>query len=68
MWFNPQRLPYFHVEFGLNKGFVHVIDDKKKKKKHFKSNLGLDVIRGMLCLPEEDMYCHQRHESVEAQK
>ena len=41
---------------------------KKKKKKHFKSNLDLDVIRGMLCLPEEDMYCHQRHESVEAQK
>ncbi|KAG6755390.1 hypothetical protein POTOM_041211 [Populus tomentosa] len=25
----PKNFPYFHVEFGLNRGFVHVIDDKK---------------------------------------
>lgn len=60
----PKDFPYFHVEFGLNKGFVHVIDDEKQ----FKSNLGLNVIRGMLQLPEEDMYRRRKHESVEAQK
>lgn len=60
----PKDFPYFHVEFGLNKGFVHVIDDEKE----FKSNFGLNVLRGMLQLPEEDMYRRRRHESVEAQK
>ncbi|CBI26380.3 uncharacterized protein LOC100264750 [Vitis vinifera] len=60
----PKDFPYFHVEFGLNKGFVHVIDDEKQ----FKSSLGLDVIRGMLRLPEEDMHRRRRHESAEAQK
>ncbi|KAF5200920.1 Cwf19-like protein [Thalictrum thalictroides] len=39
----PQNFPYFHVEFGLDKGFVHVIDDEKQ----FNTNLGLNVIRGM---------------------
>ncbi|KAK3190252.1 hypothetical protein Dsin_029813 [Dipteronia sinensis] len=60
----PKDFPYFHVEFGLNKGFVHVIDDEKQ----FKSSLGLNVIRGMLELAEEDMHRRRRHESVEAQK
>ncbi|KAK0576484.1 hypothetical protein LWI29_018224 [Acer saccharum] len=36
----PKDFPYFHVEFGLDKGFVHVIDDEKQ----FKSSFGLDVI------------------------
>lgn len=60
----PKGFPYFHVEFGLNKGFVHVIDDEKE----FKSSLGLNVIRGMLHLAEEDMYRRQRYEKVEVQK
>ncbi|KAF5197266.1 Cwf19-like protein, partial [Thalictrum thalictroides] len=60
----PKNFPYFHVEFGLDKGFVHVIDDEKQ----FNTNLGLNVIRGMLQLPEEDMYRRRKHESVEAQK
>ncbi|XP_006838815.2 CWF19-like protein 2 isoform X1 [Amborella trichopoda] len=60
----PKNFPYFHVEFGLQRGFVHVIDDEKQ----FKSNMGLNVIRGMLELPEEDMYRRRQHESVEAQK
>ncbi|KAK3231091.1 hypothetical protein Dsin_002972 [Dipteronia sinensis] len=60
----PTDFPYFHVEFGLDKGYVHVIDDEKQ----FKSSLGLDVIRGMLQLPEEDMHRRRRHESVAAQK
>ncbi|KAE8731905.1 CwfJ-like family protein, putative isoform 2 [Hibiscus syriacus] len=60
----PKNFPYFHVEFGLNKGFVHVIDDESQ----FKSSLGLNVIRGMLQLAEEDIYRRRRHQSVEDQK
>ncbi|KAI8009305.1 CWF19-like protein 2 [Camellia lanceoleosa] len=60
----PKDFPYFHVEFGLNKGFVHVVDDEKQ----FKSNFGLNVIGGMLRLLEEDMYGRRKHDSVETQK
>ncbi|CAN4088766.1 unnamed protein product [Withania somnifera] len=39
---NPKGFsPYFHVEFGLNKGFVHVIDDEKQ----FSSSFGLNTWR-----------------------
>lgn len=60
----PKNFPYFHVEFGLDEGFVHVIDNERD----FKSSFGLNVIRGMLELPEEDMYRRRRHESFEAQR
>ncbi|CAI9118271.1 OLC1v1019814C1 [Oldenlandia corymbosa var. corymbosa] len=60
----PKNFPYFHVEFGLDKGFVHVIDDETQ----FKSNFGLNVIRGMLRLPAEDMHSRRKHESIEVQK
>lgn len=60
----PKNFPYFHVEFGLDDGFVHVIDNERD----FKSSFGLNVIRGMLELPEEDMYRRRRQESVEAQR
>lgn len=60
----PKHFPYFHVEFGLNKGFVHVIDDESQ----FNTNLGLNVIRGMLQLAEEDMYRRRRYEAVDVQK
>ncbi|KAI9088608.1 hypothetical protein K1719_029722 [Acacia pycnantha] len=60
----PQHFPYFHVEFGLNKGYVHVIDDEKRVN----SNFGLNVIRGMLHLAEEDMYQPHRYEAVDVQK
>ncbi|CAL0320768.1 unnamed protein product [Lupinus luteus] len=60
----PKHFPYFHVEFGLNKGFVHVIDDEKQ----FKTNLGLNVIRGMLHLAEEDMYRRRQYDAAEVQK
>jgi hypothetical protein len=59
----PKDFPYSHVEFGLHRGFVHGIDDKK----NFKSILG-NVMRGMLHLPEEDMYRRQRHGSMESHK
>ncbi|KAJ9167336.1 hypothetical protein P3X46_021999 [Hevea brasiliensis] len=60
----PKDFPYFHVEFGLNSGFVHVINDEMQ----FKSTFGLDVIRGMLRLPEEEVYRRRRHESMDAKK
>ncbi|XP_014513704.1 CWF19-like protein 2 [Vigna radiata var. radiata] len=60
----PKHFPYFHVEFGLNKGFVHVIDDEKQ----FNSSLGLNVVRGMLQLADEDMYRRRRYEVMEVQK
>ncbi|CAA7399250.1 unnamed protein product [Spirodela intermedia] len=60
----PKDFPYFHVEFGLDRGFVHVIDDEGS----FNSNIGLNVIRGMLQLPEEDMYRRRRQEAVETQR
>ncbi|GLJ16693.1 hypothetical protein SUGI_0286780 [Cryptomeria japonica] len=60
----PKNFPYFHVEFGLQKGFVHVIDDEK----NFKSQFGLNVIRGMLQLREEDMYRRRQQETVEMQR
>ncbi|KAI4382667.1 hypothetical protein MLD38_008603 [Melastoma candidum] len=61
----PKDFPYFHVEFGLNRGFVHVIEDEDR----FKSGFGLNVIRGMLKLPEEDMHRRrQRSESDDSHK
>ncbi|KAK2972960.1 hypothetical protein RJ640_022017 [Escallonia rubra] len=60
----PKDFPYFHVEFGLKKGFVHVIDDEKT----FKSNFGLNVIRGKLRLPVEDMHRRRQNESTETQR
>jgi hypothetical protein len=48
----PENFACFHVEFGLDRGFVHVIDDES----NFSAGFGLSVIRGMLELPEEDMH------------
>ncbi|KAK1398451.1 Zinc finger CCCH domain-containing protein 59 [Heracleum sosnowskyi] len=59
----PKDFPYFHVEFGLSKGFAHVIDDDTK----FKSNFGLNVIRGMLKLPAEDLHRPKKQEAVNLQ-
>lgn len=62
----PENLPYFHVEFGLKKGFLHPIDDETQ----FKSNFGLNIVRGILKVQEEDMHRrhHRRHTSTEEQK
>lgn len=60
----PENFAYFHVEFGLDRGFVHVIDDESK----FSAGFGLNVIRGMLQLREEDMHRRRRHESMDNQK
>lgn len=60
----PENFSYFHVEFGLDKGFVHVIDEDS----NFQSGFGLNVVRGLLRLPEEDMYRRRRHESTDKQQ
>ncbi|KAJ8427445.1 hypothetical protein Cgig2_022532 [Carnegiea gigantea] len=60
----PKHFPCFHVEFGLKRGFVHVIDDETQ----FKSSFGLNVIRGMLQTQDEDMYCRRMYESIEVQR
>ncbi|KAH7666113.1 HIT-like protein [Dioscorea alata] len=60
----PENFAYFHVEFGLDRGFVHVIDDDN----NFRSNFGLNVIRGLLKLPEEDMHRRRRSEPLENQR
>jgi len=40
----PPRFPFFHVEFGLDTGFAHVIEDEEKFPRHF----GKEVAGGML--------------------
>ncbi|CAL5207521.1 unnamed protein product [Lathyrus oleraceus] len=60
----PEHFPYFHVEFGINRGFVHVIDNEK----NFNSSFGLNILRGMLEVSEEDMYRPPKYETMEIQK
>ncbi|GBG86214.1 hypothetical protein CBR_g41119 [Chara braunii] len=60
----PKNFPYFHIEFGLQGGYCHVIDDESSFKSHF----GRDVLIGMLDLPPEDMHRRPAHEHVERQK
>ncbi|CAN6327409.1 unnamed protein product [Urochloa humidicola] len=60
----PENFAYFHVEFGLDRGFVHVIDDENK----FNAGFGLNVIRGMLSLPEVDMHRQRRSVPMDKQR
>ncbi|XP_047092459.1 CWF19-like protein 2 [Lolium rigidum] len=60
----PENFAYFHVEFGLDRGFVHVIDDET----NFSAGFGLNVMRGVLRLPGEDMHRRRRHETMDNQK
>ena len=41
-----QGMPYFHVDFGSNAGFAHVIEDERL----FKRNFGLEILGGMMDL------------------
>jgi len=40
----PKEFPYFHVEFGINGGYAHVIEDESK----FSFLLGRQVVCGLL--------------------
>ena len=44
----PTNFPYFHVEFEMSGGYVHVIDDEEKWPWDF----GRNVLVGLLGLPE----------------
>ncbi|KAH7294795.1 hypothetical protein KP509_27G019500 [Ceratopteris richardii] len=60
----PKHFPYFHVEFGLQAGYVHVIDNERE----FKVDFGHNVVIGMLKLPEEDMYRKRKLQTYDQQK
>lgn len=45
----PEKFPYFHVEFGYNRGYVHVIDDEAAWPRDF----GRGVLLGLLGRDEE---------------
>lgn len=59
----PPNFPYFHVEFGLGSGFVHVIDNPTE----FARDFGRSVMIGLLRLPEEDMHRRAKKESENLQ-
>ena len=52
----PPNFPYFHVEFNMKGGFVHVIDDDDKWRVDF----GRDVLIGLLDLPENTTQAKKR--------
>uniref|UniRef100_A0A7S4KQA5 Cwf19-like C-terminal domain-containing protein n=1 Tax=Guillardia theta TaxID=55529 RepID=A0A7S4KQA5_GUITH len=43
----PKHMPYFSVEFGLQGGFAHVVENERKFPKTF----GADILCGILGLP-----------------
>ncbi|XP_024526774.1 CWF19-like protein 2 [Selaginella moellendorffii] len=59
----PKNFPYFHVEFGLEGGYCHVIDNEED----FDSNFGRNVLIGMLKLPQEAMHQKAKHASFDHQ-
>lgn len=59
----PEHFPYFHVEFGYRKGFVHVIDDEAK----WQGSFGRSVIVGLLGVNEADMFRRAPRDSAAAQ-
>ena len=40
----PKGLPYFHVDFGLDNGFAHVIEDEENWNRRF----GHEIVGGMM--------------------
>ncbi|KAH7296367.1 hypothetical protein KP509_26G021200 [Ceratopteris richardii] len=60
----PKNFPYFYVEFGLQAGYVHVIDNERE----FNVNFGRNVVIGMLKLPEEDMHRKRKLQTFDQQK
>ncbi|KAH7294786.1 hypothetical protein KP509_27G018900 [Ceratopteris richardii] len=60
----PKNFPYFHVEFGLQAGYVHVIDNERA----FEADLGCNVVIGMLNLPVEDMHRKRKLQTYDQQK
>jgi len=59
----PRELPYFHVDFGLQDGFAHVVEDVQT----FPSNFAQEIIGGMLDL-DPRLWRHPRREAFDDQK
>ena len=59
----PPNFPYFHVEFGLASGFVHVIDNVQE----FDASFGRGVVAGLMGLPPEEMHRRGNRESESIQ-
>lgn len=59
----PPNFPYFYVQFGYAKGYVHVIDDVGT----FDPAFGRKVLVGLLQRPAEDMHRRGRSDSGAAQ-
>ena len=59
----PAGLPYFSVDFGLDNGFAHVIEDTNKFPRYF----GREVVGGMLDV-EPRLWLKPPKESFEGQK
>ena len=59
----PPGFPYFSVDFGISRGYAHVIEDKAKFPHYF----GKEIIGGMLDV-EPRLWRKPRHESFERQK
>ncbi|KAJ9600229.1 hypothetical protein L9F63_009476 [Diploptera punctata] len=59
----PKGLPYFTVDFGLDPGFAHVIEDEKI----FPRNFAQEIIGGMLDL-DHSIWRKQRKDNFDAQR
>jgi hypothetical protein len=59
----PPNFPYFHVEFGLRAGFVHVVDAPDE----FPRDFARGVLAGLLGLPPEDASGRAKRESETVQ-
>ena len=59
----PENFPYFHVEFGCNGGFAHVIENATK----FDQYLGKSVIAGLLDI-DANVYLKPKPQGFEADK
>ncbi|KAK9802677.1 hypothetical protein WJX73_004828 [Symbiochloris irregularis] len=54
----PPNFAYFHVEFGMSAGYVHILDDEQT----FDSSFGRNILIGLLDLPPEDMHRRGREQ------
>lgn len=59
----PKGLPYFFVDFAMDAGFAHVIEDEQE----FPNNFAQEIVGGMLDL-ENNLWRKPRRENFETQR
>jgi hypothetical protein len=59
----PKGLPYFWVDFGLDSGFAHVIEEEK----YFPKNFAQEIIGGMMEL-DHHLWRKQKVDDFKVQK